>query len=32
MGAFKPGDVVKIIVMRGAERLTVTVTLGKRGG
>lgn len=28
----KAGDVVKIAVMRGAERLTLTVTLGKRGG
>ena len=28
----KPGDVVQIVVLRGTERVTVTVTLGKRGG
>lgn len=30
--AHKPGDVVKIVVLRGAERVEVTVTLGRRGG
>ena len=30
--AHKPGDVVKVVVMRGAERVELTVTLGKRGG
>ena len=30
LGAFKPGDVVKIVVLRGTERVTLTVTLGKR--
>ena len=29
--ARKPGDVVKIVVLRGAERLTLTATLGRRG-
>jgi aminopeptidase YwaD len=28
----KPGDIVKIVVLRGSERLERTVTLGKRGG
>lgn len=28
----KPGDVVKIVVLRGSERLELTVTLGRRGG
>jgi len=28
----KPGDVVKMVVMRGAQRVEVSVTLGKRGG
>jgi aminopeptidase YwaD len=28
----KPGDVVEVVVMRGAERLKFTVTLGRRGG
>ena len=28
----KPGDVVKVVVMRGAQRVELTVTLGKRGG
>jgi hypothetical protein len=32
LGAFKPGDAVKIVVLRGSERLTLTVTLGKRAG
>jgi hypothetical protein len=30
--ANKPGDVVKIVVLRGAERLEFSVTLGRRGG
>lgn len=30
--AHKPGDVVKIVVMRDGKRVTVAVTLGKRGG
>ena len=30
--AHKPGDVVKIVVLRGTERVELTVTLGKRGG
>jgi aminopeptidase YwaD len=30
--AHKPGDTVKIVVLRGAERLELTVTLGRRGG
>ena len=28
----KPSDVVKIVVMRGSERMEFTVTLGRRGG
>jgi hypothetical protein len=28
----KPGDVVKVVVMRGGQRVELTVTLGKRGG
>ena len=32
LNANKPGDVVKVIVRRGAERVTLTVTLGKRPG
>jgi hypothetical protein len=28
----KPGDVVKIVVMRGSERMEFSVTLGRRGG
>jgi len=28
----KAGDVVKVVVMRGTQRLELTVTLGKRGG
>ena len=28
----KPGDVVKVVVMRGTQKLELTVTLGKRGG
>jgi len=30
--AHKPGDVVKIVVLRGTERVELPVTLGKRGG
>jgi hypothetical protein len=30
--AHKPGDIVKIVVLRGTERVELTVTLGKRGG
>jgi hypothetical protein len=30
--AHKPGDVVKVAVMRGGQRVELTVTLGKRGG
>jgi S1-C subfamily serine protease len=29
--ARKPGDVLKVTVLRGAERVTVSVTLGQRG-
>ena len=32
LNAHNPGDVVKVIVRRGAERVTLTVTLGKRAG
>jgi S1-C subfamily serine protease len=28
----KPGDVVDVVIMRGSERLTLKVTLGRRGG
>jgi S1-C subfamily serine protease len=28
----KPGDEVTLVVLRGAERVTVKVKLGKRGG
>ena len=28
----KPGDVVAVVVRRGAERVTLSVTLGQRGG
>ena len=28
----KPGDVVKVVVLRGTQRIELTVTLGKRGG
>jgi hypothetical protein len=28
----KPGDVVKVVVMRGTQRVELTVTLGTRGG
>ncbi|MEJ7758057.1 MAG: M28 family peptidase [Gemmatimonadaceae bacterium] len=30
--AHKPGDAVKIIVLRGSERVQLMITLGKRGG
>ncbi len=30
--AHKPGDTVDIVVMRGTEKVTVKVTLGRRGG
>ena len=30
--ARKPGDRVRIVVLRGSERVTVNVTLGRRGG
>ena len=30
--AHKPGDVVKVVVMRSGQRVELTVTLGKRGG
>jgi aminopeptidase YwaD len=30
--AHKPGDVVKIVVLRGGERVELSVTLGRRGG
>jgi S1-C subfamily serine protease len=30
--AHKPGDVVKVVVLRGTQRIELTVTLGKRGG
>jgi S1-C subfamily serine protease len=29
--ARKPGDTVRVVVIRGGERRTLTVTLGKRG-
>jgi hypothetical protein len=32
MYAHKPGDVVKVVVMRNGARVTLTVTLGRRGG
>jgi hypothetical protein len=34
IGAFKPGDEVAVVLLRGAakERLTIKVTLGRRGG
>ncbi len=32
MNAFKPGDTVTIVVLRGTERLSLTVTLGRRPG
>ena len=27
----KPGDVVKVVVMRGTQRVELTITLGRRG-
>ena len=30
--SYKPGDLVDVIVMRGADRLTLRVKLGRRGG
>ena len=30
--AHKPGDVVTVVVLRGTQRVELTVTLGKRGG
>lgn len=30
--AHKPGDVVKIVVLRGGQRVELSVTLGRRGG
>jgi S1-C subfamily serine protease len=30
--AHKPGDVVQVDVLRGDRRITVTATLGTRGG
>jgi Peptidase family M28/PDZ domain len=32
LAAYKPGDVVEVVVRRGDETLTFTVTLGRRGG
>jgi hypothetical protein len=32
LGAHKPGDVVKIVVLRDGDRVELTATLGKRGG
>lgn len=32
MNAFKPGDTVTVVVLRGGERLNLSVTLGKRPG
>jgi len=32
LAAYKPGDVVDVVVRRGEETLTLTVTLGRRGG
>ena len=32
LGAFHPGDVVRVVVLRGTERMALTVTLGKRAG
>ncbi|HEX4934144.1 MAG TPA: M28 family peptidase, partial [Gemmatimonadaceae bacterium] len=32
INAYKPGDTVKVVVLRGSERVTLTVTLGRRGG
>ena len=32
LNAFKPDDTVKVVVVRDGQRLTLTVTLGRRGG
>lgn len=32
LAAYKPGDVVDVVVRRGEETLTLSVTLGRRGG
>ena len=32
LAAYEPGDVVDVVVRRGEELLTLTVTLGRRGG
>jgi len=32
LGAHKPGDVVKVVVLRNGDRVELTATLGKRGG
>ncbi len=32
LGAHRPGDVVKIVVLRNGDRLELTATLGRRGG
>jgi hypothetical protein len=32
LNSFKPGDVVTVIVMRGTERVSLQITLGRRGG
>lgn len=32
LGAHKPGDTVRVVVIRGTERITLTVTLTARGG
>jgi hypothetical protein len=32
LAAYKPGDVVDVVVRRGDATLTFTVTLGRRGG
>lgn len=32
LGAFAPGDTVKVVVRRGTETVTLSIVLGKRGG
>ena len=32
LNSHAPGDVVKVVLLRGGERVTLNVTLGKRGG
>lgn len=32
LNSFKPGDVVTVIVLRGTERVSLQITLGRRGG